>query len=357
MKKFITCFNPYILIYLTLFMALPAAAEHFPEPNPPEVTMEQTEPPIRYRYRLDKAPDTEWTFHKTADGLHPDANEQQMMWLMNRARQNPAAEGIWLSSTGDPDVEFAIDFYHVDLDLLQQEFAAIPAKPPAAFDVRLYEAARLHSEDMITRDAQDHDGQLDLVTASGFEVLAWRGNVYSYAKSALHAHAGFNIDWGPDGGDGSGVQPARGHRKAIMSVDANLTNVGIAVVPENNPDTEVGPLVVTGNYAQADTSVANHYNRFIVGTVWEDLNCNDQYDPGEGLGGVTVTPDKGQYYAVTAVGGGYAIPVDADVTYQVTFSGGGLTAPDTRTVAVGADSVLIDEMAVASPPVAAFSVS
>ncbi len=32
----------------------------------------------------------EWTFHKSTDGAHPDGNEQQMVWLMNRARSNPA---------------------------------------------------------------------------------------------------------------------------------------------------------------------------------------------------------------------------------------------------------------------------
>ena len=47
---------------------------------------------------------TEWVFHKTADGSHPDGNEQQMVWLMNRARANPAAEGAFLANSGIPDI-------------------------------------------------------------------------------------------------------------------------------------------------------------------------------------------------------------------------------------------------------------
>ena len=42
------------------------------------------------------APETEWLLHKTEDGSHPDNNEQQMVWLMNRARTNPIEEGKWL---------------------------------------------------------------------------------------------------------------------------------------------------------------------------------------------------------------------------------------------------------------------
>ncbi len=43
----------------------------------------------------------------------------------------------------------------------------------------------------------------------------------------------------------------------------------------------------------------NHYNQFIVGTVWKDLDWDGMYDTNEGLGGVTVTPDAGTYYAIT----------------------------------------------------------
>ena len=81
-----------------------------------------------------------------------------------------------------------------------------------------------------------------------------RGNVFSYADIALYAHAGFNVDWG--GNDGTGMQTGRGHRMAIMSIDGDYTNVGLAAVPESErPPPQVGPLVVTGNYAYAATSL------------------------------------------------------------------------------------------------------
>jgi len=138
------------------------------------------------------------------------------------------------------------------------------------------------------------------------------------------------------------MQDQTGHRNAIMSVSGNYTNVGYAVIAGLNPATDVGPQVITGNLCYADTSYANHYNRFLVGTVWVDSNGNDQYDPGEGIGGVTVNPNLGTYFAVTADSGGYAIPITTAGTYIVTFSGSSITAPVTRTATVGSTSVLLD---------------
>jgi hypothetical protein len=101
-------------------------------------------------------------------------------------------------------------------------------------------------------------------------------------------------------------------------------------------------LVVTGNFCYANENYSDHYNRFIIGTVWDDLNSNDQYDAGEGVEGVSVMPEFGAYFAVTSVSGGYAIPATADGTFQVTFSGGSLPYSVRKTVTLVAESVLLD---------------
>jgi hypothetical protein len=265
-----------------------------------------------------------------------------MVWLMNRARSAPAVEGTWLANSTDPQIAGGRDYFQVVKTVLTGEFAGYAAKPPAAFDVRLYNAAKVHSDDLIARNAQDHNNQFTQVTAAGFFYTSGRGNVFSYADSALNAHAAFNIDWGgtpPPNGDG--MQAGRGHRQAIMALDGAYSNVGVAVVADTNPGATVGPYVVTGNYCAANTSKPDHYNNFIVGTVWQDLNHNALYDPGEGIGGVTVTPASGTYYAVSGAAGGYAIPVTmAAGTLNVTFFGAGISA--TRPVTVGTASVLLD---------------
>ena len=340
-RSLLFCTVVFTGIFLAVFTAAAQRPDgHLPEPDPPAVHRPVVEGPFFHALAQPAASDTEWTYHKTADNQHPNGIEQQMTWLMNRARTNPPLEGVWLAATGDADVAGAIDYFGVDLDVLQDEFDAIPEKPPAAFDVRLYRAARAHSDYLVANDSQNHTGQLDRVAEAGFAFLSYRGNVFSYTRSGIHGHAGFNIDWGD--GDPTGMQPDRGHRQAIMSIDGDYTNVGLSVVSEADPATDVGPLVTTGNYCRADTTQPNHFNRFLVGTVWRDLNDNDQYDPGEGMGGITVRPDRGVYHAVTADSGGYAMPILEAGAYTVSFIGSGIGGETHRTVTVEGQSHLLD---------------
>lgn len=346
------------LLFLGVLLSTAVAGSPFtaPAPNPPRFpassTIDPGSDPLSQTLSLQTSqegdtavwlpiilgPQREWLLHKTADGSHPDGVEQQLLWLMNRARSNPTQEGIWLAVSSDPTIAGPRDYFDVDVDMLRSEFAGYAAQPPAAFDRRLYEAARAHSEDLIQRDAQDHEGQFDRVENAGFVMANGRGSVFAYAFSGLHAHAAFNIDWGSGPG---GMQSGRGHRMAIMSVDGNYTNVGLAAVAEDNAQTSVGPLVITGNYAYA-APVAGHYNVYVVGTVWRDVNQNGLYDAGEGVGGVEVRPDSGAYYATTAVGGGYAIPMPENGRYSITF-----LTPNHRStygVELNSASVLLDVM-------------
>ena len=332
-----------LLFAILLGVAFSALGQDASAPNPPVVAPAPA-PAIRFAAPAAApaaAPGVEWLYHKSADGSDPEPAEQKMLWYMNRARQDPTTEGIWLANITDPDVANARTFFGVNLDSLRAAFAALTPKPPAAFDIRLHEAAELHSLYLISLDEQNHDGQFDRINASGFNCNGGRASVFSYTRSPLHGHAALNIDWGygPDG-----MQDPPGHREAIMGVwpysGAGLTNVGLALVAETDPATSVGPLVFSGGYCQAGSP---DHNRFIVGTVWHDLNADLEYDEGEGLGGVMVIPDHGTYYAETGQSGGYAIPIGTAGTYTVSFSGGELTFPEiTRVIEVGADSVQLD---------------
>jgi hypothetical protein len=259
-----------------------------------------------------------------------------MVWLMNRARRSPGIEGLWLAHLRQSNVQIAMDHFDVLRDVLMDEFAARSSTPPGAFDARLYLAASNHSAYLISIDAQNHSNQFQRIQNEGFHWTTARGSVYSYAKDAIYGHAGFNVDWGGD--DGSGMQTGRGHREGVMGT---YSSVGVACVEENDSLTSVGPLVTTINYCSANTSYSNHYNLFIVGTVWTDANTNALYDPGEGIGNVTVMPDQGTYYAITGTAGGYAIPVSAG-TYTLTYSGGGLPSNSVRSVTIGSVSHLED---------------
>jgi uncharacterized protein YkwD len=325
-----------------------AAAPGFPEPEPPFDQRPAANAAVLPQALTAAAASVEWTWHRSDDLQHPNGEEQELLWLVNRARKDPAAEGIWLATETNAEVASSRSFFGVDLVKLQAEFAALDAKPPAAFDARLYAAAKAHSDDLIARDAQDHNNQFDRIDAAGFNYTAARGNVFSFASSSLNGHAAFNTDWGYAA---DGMQSGREHRKAIMSIDGDYTNTGMASVVDNDPKTIVGERVITQNFARANANGIDHFNRFIVGTVWKDGNTNGRYDAGEGYAGIRVVPDNGTYHAVTSAGGGYAIPVESPGNYQVTFSGSGINPAVTRGVTVAADSVLLDyEISTLSPP-------
>jgi hypothetical protein len=80
---------------------------------------------------------------------------------------------------------------------------------------------------------------------------------------------------------------------------------------------------------------------FIVGVVYADTDKNNDYTPGEGLGGQAVKPGTGDWYAVTSSSGGYAIPVQQNagvVSVSVNLNGVVMT----KTVTVGRDSLTLD---------------
>ncbi|MGA1236108.1 MAG: CAP domain-containing protein [Limisphaerales bacterium] len=282
---------------------------------------------------------------------NPTGEEQLYLEYINRARANPPAEGVLLANTTDPEVTSAYDFFGVNLVTMMNEFAAINPAPPLSFNAELIEAARLHSGDMFTNVFQGHytwnpaTGAMDSSKSPGYRMdlvgydwISYGENVFSYAKSAWHGHAGFEVDWGfgPDGMQG----PPRGHRESIHN--PNFREVGIGIVTGSNetntnpPRDPVGPSLVTQDFG----SRAN-LNPFITGVAYYDLNGNGAYDANEGIGGASVDVAGSQYYALTANSGGYSVPVPKNLTHTVTFSGANF-ADDVRTVAVSSSNVKLD---------------
>ncbi|MCC5840578.1 MAG: hypothetical protein JJT96_10665 [Opitutales bacterium] len=257
----------------------------------------------------------------------PTALEQQMLEVINRARADAMAEAMRLRNTDDPEVLNAIAFFDVDLDFMEDQFAKLPRHlPPLAPNVRLAEVARLHSLDMLQNDFQGHDSSAnppppltpgatlgERLALKNYESIAASENVFAYARSVWHGHAGFNIDWG-DTGSGSvgGMQNPSGHRINIHSPD--FREIGMGLI-EGSAD-EVGPLIVTQKFG----TESGRDQPFITGVAWVDANENGVYDPGEGIGGIVVTVEGERFYAVTATAGGYAIPVSGNGSYTVTFT-------------------------------------
>src|SRR6266404_7855890 len=232
----------------------------------------------------------------------PTNEEQYYLELINRARANPTAEGIRLATTTDPNVLAAYSAFGVNLVLMQSQFALIPPAPPLSMNGTLLTAARAHSQNMLQNNYQGHSGPDGSLTtrlqnytsnANGWSIGE---NVYAYSKSVWYGHAGFEVDWGGSVAPG-GMQLPPGHRENIHSTTFREVGIGV-VLGSNGGSGGVGPQLVTQDFGATGGLLP-----FVTGVVYRDLNQNGFYDPGEGLGGVTVTVSNTNSYAVTASSG------------------------------------------------------
>lgn len=295
--------------------------------------------PVRVSAPVSDAPQTQASSRAPSQAFShgdPSGDEQAILEMINRARANPTAEGVRLATTTDPDVLSAYKYFNVDTAALQSDFASYPAEPPLAFNSSLIDSARAHSQDMAANNFQSHTGSdnstfTDRMTKAGYPSNVSAGeNIYAYAKSLWYGHAGLNADWG--------VSPP-GHRQNIMNYTGAVYNeAGIGIVTKSSVASgQTGPIVITQDFGQRSASVC------LVGVVYTDANGNGFYDSGEGIGGVTVMPDAGTYYAVTSSSGGYAIPVAGlSGTLNVTFSGGSLASSVTQSASLTGKNVKLD---------------
>jgi hypothetical protein len=251
----------------------------------------------------------------------PTNEEQYYLELINRARANPTAEGLRLATTTDSNVLSAYSSFGVNLVLMQSQFALLPPAPPLSMNATLTTAARAHSQNMLQNNYQGHSGPDGSLTTrlqnytAGANGWSIGENVYAYSKSVWYGHAGFEVDWGGSAASG-GMQSPPGHRQNIHSTTFREVGVGV-VLGSNGGSGGVGPQLVT-----QDFGMVGGLPPFVTGVVYRDLNGNGFYEPGEGVGGVTVTVSNTNSYAVTASSGGYSVPVAGSGNYTVIFSGG-----------------------------------
>ncbi len=296
------------------------------------------------------------TVHSIGD---PTPEEQLYIEFINRSRANPVAEAQIFVNTTDPATISSLDFFNVDTALLQQQFATNPPVPPVAPNAQLIAAARRHTGDMLTNSFQAHsgsDGSLfdQRIRDTGYNFRTVGENVYANAQSVFHGHAGFDVDWGDPafGSTVGGMQSPPGHRNTIHSAD--FREVGVGVLFGNNTPAPgstipgrrtVGPQLVTQEFGTRQGATP-----IITGVAYFDLNGNNFYDIGEGIGGIQVSASGTATTAITARSGGYALPVSGNGTYTLTFSGTGMTAQTREAVVTLSQNVKVDLRPTYTPP-------
>lgn len=328
-------------------LAQTIAPVHVAPPAPPAI-LHQEKPGGMAAFSIESSePQAVTTLYSIGQ---PTDDEQLYLELINRARANPTAEGIMLANTGSPEVLSEISFYGVNLNLMKAEYAALPVRPPLAMNAALTNSARLHSQFQFDTATQGHvgSGGSTLGTralAAGYNFTSLGENVYAFVKHTLHGHAGLQIDWGNDiPADTDGMQAGRPHR---VNIHGNFREVGIGIVLGTNTvsSNTVGPQLVTQDFGNSTAGTA-----FVTGVAYYDMNGNSFFDPGEGIGGLTVNVDGSSFHAVTAGTGGYAVPVSTtDTTRAVTFSGLNASSAQNAVISGGAN-VKVDFKPAYVPP-------
>ena len=220
------------------------------------------------------------------------------------------------------------------LELINAERAKAGVQP-LAFDNDLSEAAEGHDKWMLATDTFSHTG-------SGGTSPTTRMKNAGYVLSGSWA-TGENIAWAttraPTGYADevkllhTNLMNSSGHRANILN--ANFREVGLAF--------EVGDYqgrssaFVTEDFAKSGTDL------FLTGVAFDDKDGDHFYDPGEGLGAVTVTAKNsaGQTFkTTTSAAGGYDLVLKPG-TYTVTFSGASI-ATSTQTATIGTKNVKRD---------------
>jgi len=280
----------------------------------------------------------------------PSPVEQELLEHINRLRTDPQGELDRLFSSypapliaRDPLVQASIDAFKVDGESLVAQMSALQPAPPLVWNNALHDAAESHNEQMIAFDEQSHQlpGESVLLRRTIDAGYRWLfsvevgENVFAYANSPAFAHAGFVIDWGDTP---TGIQDPPGHRLTMMN--PAFEEVGLSIITELDPATDIGPLIVTENFGVR----GNFSTPMLLGVVYDDQNGDDAFNAGEGLSDVSITvTGPGGFYSTTSMdAGGYQLRVAPGV-WTITASGGGLAQPIVYSdVSIGVENFKLD---------------
>jgi Cysteine-rich secretory protein family len=241
----------------------------------------------------------------------PSDAEQYMLELINRARTNPAQEGRFLDQVNTSYSRQARSDHPEFYTNLPSEFSVYPTAPPLAFNPMLLKTAREHSIDMLSNKYFAHDTisgltPFDRITQAGFEYETAGENIAGMgcltASDVLESHYGLMVDCYNIFDSAEHL----GHRLNLL--DPAFKEIGIGFSGDH--DSGFG----TQDFA---TRLSNPIC-FIVGVVYRDKNSNGQYEPGEGIPNVLVTPNIGRNTALTSASGGYAVPIEPVESKSVT---------------------------------------
>ncbi|MBK5931774.1 CAP domain-containing protein [Halochromatium salexigens] len=255
----------------------------------------------------------------------PTSFEQFMLELINRARSQPLEEaaryGIDLNQGLDPGTLSGLSMQPVFSNSL------------------LIDAAHTHSDWMLATNTFSHTGEGgsepgDRMEDAGYaftlpwswgENLSWRGTEGTRPSDLT--------DYILDQHEGLFLSP--GHRVNTLTDHFREIGVGQSLGEFTYQGMDYQTSMITQNFATSGNEV------FLGGVAYDDVDRNDFYTPGEGLGGITVSLPGLGLETQTGEAGGYQLAVPAG-THDVVFSGDALEEPETRTITIEDENEKLD---------------
>jgi len=246
------------------------------------------------------------------------AEEQLFVYLLNRARHDPAAyaQEVGLGNLLD----------------------AVASQPPLAVNNNLFDSTDFHAKDMADSNYFSHQNPV---------TLEWPNRMARDAGYVLPANfldADNNIESIAAGSTTAEFTlrlliedlnvPGVGHRVHLLATNAFFQlhrEIGVGHAYNANS--------TYGDYWAIHTAYRTGANPFLTGVIFNDLDLDGRYDLNEGLPGITLTVGGAKYY--TNAQGGYSIPATAG-SRTLTVQGAGFTGTATATVDVTNQNVEVD---------------
>ncbi|MTI44549.1 uncharacterized protein DUF4214 [Roseibium hamelinense] len=261
----------------------------------------------------------------------PSVYETYLLELINRARSDPNGEasryGIGLN---DDLADGTIDS---------------STKQPLAFSTFLNMSAASHSQSMLSGNYFSHTGSdgssaSERIFAAGWTSASggWSTGENISLRASTTSSVGFN------------TATIENHHEGLFKSSGHRTNILEGRFSEIGLGQEVGSYTASNGVTYTNTSMltenfADGGRTFLTGVVISDSDNDGFYDPGEGLGSISIvaTGASGTFSGTSWASGAYALEL-TDGTYTVTFSGGSLGGTVAKEVSVSGENVKLDAL-------------
>lgn len=257
--------------------------------------------------------------------IEPLAEDIYFLELINRARANPEDEA---------------QLYNIDLNEGVSTSSTISTTPkqPLAFNINLYKAALVHSEDMIAQDYFSH--YTYMTNASPKDRTDSQGYYYYSGENIAINMSTALLDI---------TQQTAEYHHELLFVDEDIANRGHRVNMLNSSHAEAGVAFAHGEYEQFPNAVAStsdfgrgETSAYICGVIYDDKNQNSFYDVGEGIPHAKLTiVETGQSVDAFSAGA-YSLGMASSGTFTVEAYLCKYNAYATKTVYIGSDNVKLD---------------